>query len=143
LTKSWHDRSVYGAILNNLIKKQYATYQKTKDALKKIKLATSISNLISTENSLINDRFDTIKGELDFFAHLEMVTPEELRKDIDRLFESHRTDKEDPKLEKKYKENKKKETIRGYLNDEKAKKSISRGQKERNQRVFWNKENES
>ncbi len=55
MTLAWNDRTQYGVIIKKLIKTQVTKYSKTKDAHLKIKFATSISNLIHTQNSLIND----------------------------------------------------------------------------------------
>ena len=131
MTTTWHDRSQYGNIVKNLIKTQYKSFTKTKEPKQKLKLSQNVAYLIQIENSLINDRHNSIKSDLDFFTHLELITPEPLRKEIDKIFDRFRTDKEDPKTEKKYKENKKKDTIRSFIKDKEAKKSKSRGQKQR------------
>ena len=55
MTLAWDDRTQYGVLLKKVISMQYKKYAKAKDSQIKIKLATSISNLIHTQNSLIND----------------------------------------------------------------------------------------
>jgi len=142
MTTSWFSRDQYGNIVKNLIKTQYKSFTKTKDSQRKLKLSQNVAYLIQIENSLINDRHNSIKSDLDFYAHLEIITPEPLRKEIDKIFDRFRTDKEDSKTEKKYKENKKKDTIRSFIKNRDAKKSNSRGQKERDRRVLWEKEND-
>lgn len=55
MTLAWDDRTQYGVIIKKIIKAQVKKYDKTKDAHLKIKFATSISNLVHTQNSMIND----------------------------------------------------------------------------------------
>jgi len=55
MTLPWHDRSQYGIALRDLIKDLQRTYQVTKDAKLKLKLAHSISYIIQTQASLIRD----------------------------------------------------------------------------------------
>jgi len=55
MTLAWNNRDQYGIIIKKLIKTQVTKYSKTKDSHLKIKFATSISNLVHTQNSLIND----------------------------------------------------------------------------------------
>jgi len=139
LPTCWHDRNQYGNIVKNIIKTQYKSFSKTKDSKQKLKLSQNVAYLIQIENSLINDRHKSITNDLDFFAHLEIVTPEELRKDIDELFAKFRTDKEEPRIEKKYKENKKKEIIRNYIRDRIEKKPNTKAEKQRAYREAWSK----
>jgi len=55
MTLAWNDRTQYGVIIKKIIKAQVKKYDKTKDAHLKIKFATSISNLVHTQNTMIND----------------------------------------------------------------------------------------
>jgi len=55
MTKTWNDRTQYGVIIKKLIQSQVKKYNQTKDSHLKIKFVTSISNLVNTQNSMIND----------------------------------------------------------------------------------------
>jgi len=55
MTLAWNDRTQYGLLLKKVITMQYKKYSKAKDSHIKIKLATSISNLVHTQNTIIND----------------------------------------------------------------------------------------
>jgi len=65
MTKAWDDRTQYGVIIKKIIHAQVKKYGNTKDSHLKIKFATSISNLINTQNGLINDRFND-KGDTEY-----------------------------------------------------------------------------
>jgi len=69
LTKSWYSRDQYGVILSKVIKKQVGTFNRAKDSHIKIKLASSISNLVHTQNTMIND----YEGRIDLKAVEEIL----------------------------------------------------------------------
>jgi len=52
--KEWHDRGQFAAILMDLIIAQHKLYKKTRDTMKKNKLAHSTAYLIQVMSSLIN-----------------------------------------------------------------------------------------
>jgi len=74
MTKSWDDRTQYGVIIKKLIQSQVKKYGTTKDAHLKIKFVTSISNLISTQNTMIND----YEGRVDL-KQIEEIVKENAR----------------------------------------------------------------
>jgi len=94
MTLAWNDRTQYGVLLKKVITMQYKKYSKAKDSHTKIKLATSISNLVHTQNTMINDY--------------------EGRIDIDRVNEIL---KENDELKRR----KKPQVIRNYLDPEQLK----------------------
>jgi len=77
MTQAWHNRSQYGVIIKSLIKKQYATYNRSKDAHIKIKLAHNISNLINTQNGLLNDRFKDMEHDQELHSMIEKITDDQ------------------------------------------------------------------
>jgi len=69
MTLAWNDRTYYGVLLKKVITMQYKKYSKAKDSHIKIKLATSISNLVHTQNTIIND----YEGMIDLKAVEEIL----------------------------------------------------------------------
>jgi len=69
MTQSWFSRDYYGLLLKKVIQAQSKKYFKAKDSHIKIKLATSISNLVHTQNTIIND----YEGRIDLKAVEEIV----------------------------------------------------------------------
>jgi len=69
MTLAWNNRDYYGILLKKVISMQYKKYAKAKDSHIKIKLATSISNLAHTQNTIIND----YEGKIDLKAVDEIV----------------------------------------------------------------------
>lgn len=55
MTRKWHEREVYGEILQKMIRKQYLNFRKQTDPTKKAKLAQNIGYLIQVQSSLIRD----------------------------------------------------------------------------------------
>jgi len=54
MIRKWHEREVYGEILQKMIRKQYQNFRKQPDMIKKSKISQSIGYLIQVQNSLIN-----------------------------------------------------------------------------------------
>jgi len=120
MTQAWHNRSQYGVIIKSLIKKQYATYNRSKDAHIKIKLAHNISNLIQTQNNLIGSRFNDIQHDLDFASMLELAVDSE--KNTKKLTDKIRREKPINKaLENQYKTREKKLIIENMMHSRKNK----------------------
>lgn len=55
MTRKWHEREVYGEILQQMIRKQYKNFKKQPEPTKKAKLAQNIGYLIQVQSSLIRD----------------------------------------------------------------------------------------
>lgn len=106
MTQAWHNRSQYGVIIRSLIKKQYATYNRSKDAHIKIKLAHNISNLINTQNGLLNDRYNDMNYDQELLSMVEQITDNQ--KERQKLLDKMQRQKELKEREKYYDDNTKK-----------------------------------
>ena len=89
-----------------MIKSQYKTFQKTKDAKLKLNLSKNLAYLIQTENSLINDRYNDMNYDQELLSMVEQITNDQ--KDRQKLVEKMQRQKDLKDREKHYDVNTKK-----------------------------------